>query len=73
MTVKCQQLSKLVLPIVFLDFLQQVQDCDQYSGRQSLTPCQHLLRRATSSSVLLSISEAGIMADCPPSVTSRTV
>lgn len=57
----------------FQHFLQQTQACDQYSGRQLLTPCQHLRCWASSSSVPLSISEAEFMADCPPSVTSGTV
>lgn len=57
----------------FQHFLQQAQACDQYSGRQLLTPCQHLRCWASSSSVPLSISEAEFMADCPPSVTSGTV
>lgn len=75
MTLKCQQLRQPIFAfcLFFLDFLQQLQGCDQYSGRQSLTLCQHLRSRASSSSVPLSISEAEFMADCPPSVTSGTV
>lgn len=57
----------------FLEFLQRVQGCDQYSGRESLMPCQRLRSWASSSSVPLSISEAEFMADCPLSVTSGTV
>lgn len=80
-TLKCQQLWQLLFFwffsvlffAFFLDFLQLVQGCDQYSGRQSLMPCQHLRSWASSSSVPLSISEAEYMADCPLSVTSGTV
>lgn len=72
-TLKCQQLRQLLFCLFFPHFLQRVRGCDQYSDRQSLTPCQHLRSRASSSSVPLSISEAEFMADCPPSVTSGTV
>ena len=72
-TLKCQQHRQLSFCLFFPHFLQRVQGCDQYSDRQSLTPCQHLRSRASSSSVPLSISEAEFMADCPPSVTSGTV
>lgn len=71
MTLKCQQLSRLLFCLFFLVFLQQVWGCDQYSGRQSLTLCQNLRSRASCFSFPL--SEAEFMADCPLSVTSGTV
>lgn len=73
LTLKYQQNRQLLFCLFIVDFLQQVQGCDQHSGRQSLMLCQHLRSQASSSSVPLSIAEAEFMADCPLSVTSGTV